>query len=71
MKAKFTENAGCFAFDLTPENDVEKNGLSRFAMNRTNELRFGETFVSEDGTVSGSLVFGKNKRASGAVPKRK
>lgn len=71
MKANFTEHNGCFGLDLTPENDVEKNGLIRFAMNRTEELRFGETFVNQDGTVSASLVYGKSKRASSAVTKRK
>ena len=71
MKITFTEHSGCFAFEMVAETMADAALLTRFGMNRTNEIRSGDTFVNANGSFNASLIVGKCKKAFETVPRRK
>jgi hypothetical protein len=71
MKINFTEHECCFAFDLEAETMADAATLTRFGMNRTDNIRHASTNVSKEGKFESGLVIAKNKRANSDVPKRK
>jgi hypothetical protein len=73
MKITLTEFERCFSFDMEAETLAEAAMLVRFGMNRTDEIRSGDTLVNKHPIIdfTASLVIGKSRRASNVVPKRK
>lgn len=71
MKITFTEHDGCFAIELSAETMPEAAALTRFGMNRTDEIRHATAYVNADGSFNASIVFAKSRRANNDVPKRK
>ncbi len=71
MKITLKENDGCFAFGLTAETLEDAALLVRFGTNRTDQINSAEIIAHEDGSFSGHLVIGKNKRASGYIQRRR
>jgi hypothetical protein len=71
MKITFAEHAGCFAFDLVAETMADAALLTRFGMNRTNEVRSADAFANENGSFHGCLIVAKHKKAANAIPRRK
>lgn len=69
MKITMTENSGCFAFNMEAENIIDAALLVRFAVNRTVEVRYANTYACEDGKFHGSLVIGKAKNATSEIRK--
>jgi len=56
MKVEFTENGGCFAIALTPENDKEIVSLVRLGINKTKEVRGIYVSAYEDGKLAAAIV---------------
>jgi len=71
MQITLTEHDGCFAVDFTAQNMADAALLTRFGMNRTQEIRTAGVQVNRDGTFTGHLIFGKSKRANNNIPKRR
>ncbi len=71
MKVECHEYDGCFSIELTAEHMQEAAFLTRFGMNRTEEVRSANTYVNADGQFEASVVFGKSKRSNNDVPRRK
>ena len=68
MKTTFTEYNGCFGVDLSAETIDEAALLTRFAINRTTEIRIASGFVSQSGEFNVSIVLGKRKQPTGEIP---
>lgn len=71
MIITFVEHDGCFGIDLQAETLQEAAQLVRLGMNRKAEIQHCSSSVFKDGAFYASVVFGKHKRASEVVPKRK
>lgn len=71
MKISLVENDGCFALQFQAESMEDAGLLVRFGTNRTDEIRTAGVLVGKDGSFSGHLVIGKNKRADGYVKRRR
>ena len=70
MKIKFTEAEGCFFFDLEAETMQEAALLTRFSVNRSKEVRHAEAVVTSTGGFEASVVIGKIKKPTSAIPQK-
>ena len=71
MKITMQEYDGCFSFDMTAETLADAALLTRFGMNRTDEIKYGSTLANQNGTFEAGLAIGKSARADSTIPKRK
>jgi len=71
MKITLTEHDGCFNLDFEAENLADAALLVRFGMNRTKEVQNGHTVANANGTITGYVNFGKNKRNNNYVPRQR
>jgi hypothetical protein len=71
MKISLIEYEGCFSLDFNAETMADAALLTRFGMNRTNEIQTAGTQANRDGTFTGHLILKKSKRADSNIPKRK
>lgn len=71
MKATVHEYGGCFSIDLEAETLEDAAFLTRMGLNATRELRSRYACVSGEGKFSTSITFGKAKRASSEIVRRR
>ena len=71
MKVTFIEHDGCFSVELRAETMTDAAQLTRFGMNRTEEIRSCHSYAQSNGEFFASIVLGKSKRANNDVPRRK
>ncbi len=71
MKITFTENDGCFAFNMEAENMKDAALLVRFATNATNDIRTKNTTAGTDDGFDAYCVIGKHRKANTYVQRRR
>lgn len=70
MRITLTEMDGCFSFDLEAETIQDAALLTRFSVNRSKEVRHAEAIVTSTGGFEASVVIGKIKKSTSAIPQK-
>ena len=67
MKTELMEHAGCFEVAFTAETAEDAAKLCRMGVNATKEVRSVHAYAYSSNTISGSVVIGKRKQATGMI----
>lgn len=70
MKATLTEYDGCFRIDLEAESITDAVKLTRLGVNHTKELRSVGAYATSKGEFLASVVIGRRREATSAIPRK-